>query len=228
MDNIRSLPLYLQGKLIFSDYQLIGRHENALTYALGHCLSFDREFLSSFLRRCQFKGVTKANVGRAEIHLQKREREAGIVDLEIFIQDRLQLIVEAKVNEGYPSIAQVRTYIQRIQRFNKRGIQSKVVVLTNITNDKVKNCLKGQFGKQIGFLTWSDILELSQKLAEHDDSTFNLRSFSAYMKEVYHMIINAEEEVWIVPLAKWKAKGQNINVADLHVDRKSTRLNSSH
>lgn len=214
MDNIKGLPLFLHGKRIFSDYQLIGHDENALTYALGHCLSFDREFLSSFLRRCQFKGVTSANVSHAEIRLQKKEHEAGIVDLEIFIQDRLQLIVEAKVGEGYPTIAQVRTYIKRLE---DRGIQSKVVVLTKITDDKVKNSLKRQFGKQIGFLTWSDILELSQKLAEHDDSTFNLRAFSAFMKEVYDMIINAEEEVWIVPLAKWKAKGQNISVADLHV-----------
>jgi len=218
MNIIKGLPLFLHGKRIFSDYQLLGHDENALTYALGHCLSFDREFLSSFLRRCQFKGVTSANLGHAEIRLQKKEHEAGIVDLEIFIQDRLQLIVEAKVGEGYPTIAQVRTYIKRLE---DRGIQSKVVVLTKITDDKVKNSLKRQFGKQIGFLTWSDILELSQKLAEHDDSTFNLRAFSAFMKEVYHMIINAEEEVWIVPLStKWKAKSEDIIVADFHVQHR--------
>lgn len=218
MDTIKGLPLFLHGKRISSYYSLIGHDENALTYALGHCLTFDREFLSSFLRRCQFKHVTSANVGHAEIHLQKREYESGIVDLEIFIQDRVQLIVEAKVKGGFPSIAQVRTYIKRLK---DRNIESKVVVLTKITDDKVKDDLKREFGKKIGFLLWSDILKISINIADHDDKSNELRDFIAFMKEVYSMNINAEEEVWIVPLSTtWKAKSINISVADFHVQHK--------
>lgn len=214
MNTTRGLPLFLHDKPIFSDYQLIGHDENALTYAFGHCLSFDRELLSSFLRRCQFKGVTSANIGHAEIYLQRGAHESGIVDLEIFIQDRLQLIVEAKVGEGYPTIGQIQKYIKRLI---DRGFESKVVVLTKLTDERVKNSLKQQFGKKIGFLTWADIMELSQRLAEHDDSTFKLRNFSDFMKEVYGMSINVEEEVWIVPLStKWIAKSKNISAAELH------------
>lgn len=214
MANNGVLPLFIHNKKIFSDYQLIGRDENALTYALGHCLSLDREFLSSFLRRCQFKSVTRATVGHAEIHLQKGKQEAGIVDLEIFIPDRLQLIVEAKVDEGYPTTNQIQTYVKRLDR----GLESKVVVLTKITDEKIRNSLRHQFKKKIGFLAWSDIMELSQNLAEHDDSTFQLQDFSAFMEEVYAMRINAEEEVWIVPLStKWKAKSKDISVAELHI-----------
>jgi len=212
MDTINGLPLFLHGKQIFSEYQLIGSDENALTFALGHCLSRDRKFLSAFLKRCQFKGVTSD----AEIHLQKKERDLGIVDLEIIIHDRLQLIAEAKVGGGYPAVDQIRKYIKRLNR----GIESKVIVLTKATDEKTKSSLKHQFGKHIGFLTWSDILKLSKKLAqqaEQDHSTFNLRTFSAFMKEVYNMTINAEEEVWIVPLStKWKAKSADISVADFH------------
>jgi len=219
MNTTGGLPLFLHGKQIFSDYQLIGSDENALTFALGHCLSRDRKFLSAFLKKCQFKGVTSD----AEVHLQKKERESkkkrdsGIVDLEIIIHDRLQLIVEAKVGGDYPTIDQIRKYIKRLDR----GIESKVIVLTVITDDKAKNNLRRQFRKKIGFLIWSDILGLSKKLAVQDDSTFNLRTLSTFMKEVYDMSINAQEEVWIVPLSiKWKAKSADIIVADFHVQHR--------
>ncbi|HOD29679.1 MAG TPA: PD-(D/E)XK nuclease family protein [Syntrophales bacterium] len=213
MDNIRGLPLFLHGRRIYSDYQLIGHDENALTFALGHCLSQDRRFLSAFLKMCQFKGVT----ADAEIYLQRRERDSGIVDLEIVIHDRLQLIVEAKVGGDYPSIGQIRKYIKRLDQ----GIESKVIILTVITDDKARNRLKHQFGKQIGFVTWPDILKLSKKLAVSDESTFNVRTLSIFMKEVYNMSINAQEEVWIVPLSTtWKAKSTNISVADFHVQHR--------
>lgn len=223
------LPLFLNEKRVFSDYQLLGDDENSLTYALGHCLSYDKAFLSSFLRKCKFRGVTSKNVCHAEIHLQKRQDGLGIVDLEILIKDRLQLIIEAKVRGGYPDFDQVETYINRLVR---RGIQSKVVVLTEVTDDKKKNILKKRFGKRIGFLMWSDVLELSTKLAEYNNATFDIRSFAAFMKEVYGMILAVEEEVWIVPLStKWKAKTKNISAAELHVkyafwvmgDKKSRR-----
>jgi len=218
MGSVIGLPLFLHDKPILSDYQLIGHDENALTYALGHCLSFDGKFLSAFLRKCQFKGITSTNVGHAEIHLQRGSNESGIVDLEISIQDRLQLIVEAKVGEGYPTIDQVQKYVKRL---TVRGIESKVIVLTKVTDDKVKKWLKHQFGKKIGFLTWSDIMRLSQRLAERHDATFNLRNFYDFMKEVYGMSINSEEEVWIVPLStKWKAKRADIIVADFHVQHR--------
>ncbi len=122
--------------------------------------------------------------------------------------------MEAKVGKGYPRRDQIQKYIRRLR---DRGIQSKVIVLTKIIDGKVKGNLENEFGKQIGFLTWLDILELSQKLEEHEGSTFRPCDLSIFIEEVYDMRINAEEEVWIAPLAKWPAKSADISAAEFHV-----------
>jgi hypothetical protein len=212
---VEFLPIFLHNRKISSDYQLLGNDENALTYALGHCLSHDRIFLAAFLRRCKFKGVKSTNVGRAEIHLQEQQEEKGIVDLEIFIEGKLQLIVEAKKGGGYPGFDQIKKYMKRLIT---RQVESRVVVLTEVIDDIIRKSLMQQFGKHIEFLTWSDVLYLSQSLIEGNNATFTIHSFSAFMKEVYAMNLNVEEEVWIVPLStKWKTKKEHMSAAEVHV-----------
>jgi len=104
----------------------LGNDENALTYALGHCLSHDRKFLAAFIRKCKFKSIKATNVGRAEIHLQENQDEKGIVDLEILIKGKLQLIVEAKIGGGYPEVNQINPHARdRAQRRMKMGCLQK-------------------------------------------------------------------------------------------------------
>jgi len=81
-----------KGKTVYSDYQLLGNDENALTLALGHCMSHDNKFLAAFLRWCNFKGVRSGHVRNADISIQKYQENEGITDLEIEVPDRIHLI----------------------------------------------------------------------------------------------------------------------------------------
>ncbi|MRS03414.1 hypothetical protein EG832_09360, partial [bacterium] len=177
------LLLSVHSKQICSEYELIGHDENALTYALGHSLSHDKKFLSSFLRLCNFKNVTSRNIGHAQIDLQKKESESGIVDLEIFIEGRLHLIIEAKIGAGYPRISQIEPYVKRL---DDKCAQARVVVLTKIIDDKIKYELKKAFKERIYFLTWSDVLGLTEELASNDESIFDPNSFSSFLRKVYN------------------------------------------
>jgi len=207
-----------KGKTVCSDYQLLGNDENALTLALGHCMSHEDKFLAAFLRWCGFKGVRSVQTRNAEISIQKYQENEGITDLEIEIPDRIHLIIEAKIGGGIPKECQIDNYIKRLKN---TGSKAKVVILTKVKNNRTESTLRKKFGKRVEFRTWSGVMELARKLlsnSSHNDSTFKVHSFYGFMKEVYNMSIDADVEVWIVSLStKWKAKSEDISVADLHV-----------
>ena len=214
-NNSNRISLRLYNRPVSSDYQLLGNDENALTFALGHCLSRDDEFLAAFLRWCGFKGTTKTQAGHAEINLQSFQKFEGITDLEVLIPGRLQLIVEAKVGGGFPEENQVATYVKRLMNST---ISSRILVLTQVGDGQMESRLRKSFVKRITFRTWAGVRELALRIAQHEDSTFNVQTLSDFMKEVYGMSLDAEEEVWIVPLsAELLGRQKNVSVADLHV-----------
>ncbi len=213
----RKRQIILHGEAISSDYRLLGSDENALTLALGHCLSLDDAFLAAFLRQCDFRGIKSTQVRNAIIGLQAHQIEQGITDLEIHIPKRLHLIIEAKVGGQFPKREQVEKYVKRLRYQGSRG---KVMVLTRDPNDRMESNLRAEFPKRVGFRTWNEVLELAQEhAANEDEHAFSaVRAFADFMKEVYGMSIYAPD-VFMVPLAtkKWKATSKGESVADLHV-----------
>lgn len=209
--------LFLHDKELISDYHLLGNDENSLTFALGHVLSRDSEFCSAFIRWCGFKGITSTQACNAEIRLQSYHIENGITDVEIFLPNRLQIIVEAKVGGDFPGHKQIEKYFSRLSI----KMNSKLVVLTKASNDRLKSDLEKEFSRKVEFRSWNGVLDLSKQLAKHEDSTYDIQSFSNFLKEVYGMTLDVQEEVWIVSLAmNWKAKSEDMTVAEFHVKNK--------
>src|SRR5690348_11997705 len=89
-------------------FDLLGRHENDLTYAVGWCLNESSPFLRGFLSAI---GVT-ADPADVVVRLQtytRHDARRGITDIELRSPD-FHVIVEAKRDWTIPTRDQLKRY----------------------------------------------------------------------------------------------------------------------
>ena len=94
--------LLLHGKRIESVFQLLGDHENDITYSVGWALAHSSAFLQAFLDEVVTPGLASANV---VLRLQEYVSGQGITDIEIESPGRFHLIAEAKRGWTLPTRA---------------------------------------------------------------------------------------------------------------------------
>jgi hypothetical protein len=102
--------LLLHDEQVQSVFNLLGEHENHLTYSLGWALSQSPQFLKGFIWNALKIKPTLKNV---EIRLQHLEKDAGITDIEIESWGEFFIIIEAKRGWNLPGKAQLEKYAVR-------------------------------------------------------------------------------------------------------------------
>lgn len=117
--------LLLHGRPVPTVFDLLGRNENDMTYALSWGLARSGRFLGAVIR-----AVTGADADTddAVINLQRHDRLGGFTDVEVSIPGSLHLIFEAKRGWNLPTDAQLRLYAQRLDA--SEAEDRRLVVLT--------------------------------------------------------------------------------------------------
>jgi len=168
-------------------YRLLGRDEDALTYALGHLMAIDDRFMIEVLKRI---GVLQRIPGKQykayrrnyTIHLQELREIGPSGRRDIVIQaggpNGLRAVVEAKIGKGQPDACQLLRYTvgcdchklsprtrNQIAQAWENWNEKFIVALTRDSLDsgvrrKVEGRLNGS-GIQLRTAQWHQILEVA-------------------------------------------------------------------
>lgn len=99
--------LLLYGWRVESVFQLLGAHEDDITFSLGLGFAQSPAFLRVFLSQVVHYAGTIEDVC---LQLQRHEADAGRTDLEIIVGTQVHVIIEAKRGWNLPSQAQLEKY----------------------------------------------------------------------------------------------------------------------
>ena len=133
--------LFLHGKEMLSVFQLLGEHENDISYSvawgLTQCPSFLKVFLQNFLN-------WTGDVSEVEIRMQEYEKGKGFTDIEIELTQEFHLIIEAKRGWNLPDITQLQKYAARTSFMQNPGPDKRLIVLSECSRDYAKNRVPDQ------------------------------------------------------------------------------------
>ena len=159
-----------------SVFRLVGRNEDALTYALGYLLSKDPAFCVAFLEQC---GVVEARLHRRwaklfmstvyEVHLQEIvDGRFGRRDIVVELEPHLRVVFEAKIGKGRPTARQLLKYAADTgawNRFKPKSACRAIVAITRNKQDTQVNQLVAQKlrRKSIRFygVQWCEVYSLA-------------------------------------------------------------------
>jgi len=217
------VELRAYNRRVETPFGLLGNDENALTFALGYTLQQCPRLLQQLLKSVGFGGLRIANLERAVILLQRGGADLrGITDIEIMVDDKLHLVIEAKVGLSVPTETQCATYLDRFR--TSGAAQKGIVILTTIPNEPTLRSYQargGELATLLHGLHWSEIVAAATRLAERsdtdNDARFWLRQFCLFAERGYRMR-SFTEEVWIVPASNQPLWEGGWSFYDTHVE----------
>lgn len=139
-------------KTTFSQFDLLGSDEVAISTAFAYLLSFDRDCYFRFLK---FLGVssknTENNYFRSSVVTEKK-RDEGRTDIELIQDDKYHIVVECKINKG-------KALKQRTQYLSAFNGNAKKKVLCFLTQERDTS---KEIPKEVIVInsSWLDIIEL--------------------------------------------------------------------
>ena len=150
--------ILLHGRKVQSVFNLLGEHENDLTYSLAWALSQSPQFLKGFIR-------IQPTLENVTIRLQHSEKNAGITDVEVESPGELFIIVEAKRGWNLPGKSQLEKYAARQAFLATKGFPSKILVLSECSREYAVAHLAATDinGIEISPISWKDIAEVARK-----------------------------------------------------------------
>jgi hypothetical protein len=212
--------LVLHGKPVETIFDLLGRSENDMTYALGWGLTRSAKVLEGFAARVA-PGVQLSEP--VVVDLQEHDAlDGGFTDIEVLSAD-LHVIVEAKRSWGPPGEAQLRRYEARFARAG-RPVQSLVV----LTQNGAESVVRHQIGDwappapiEAHVIGWSDVVRLIRTagrggpLAERRLA----RELADYLGGLADMRNTDSNSVYVVavattPFASWPADITPIDIVE--------------
>jgi len=198
-------------------YRLVGKNEDALSYALGHLMALDRTFLlevlkeSKVLRRIRGKRYDKY-LGDYCIHLQE-QRDAGPsgrrdIVIEAGGPNGLRVVVEAKIGKGQPDACQLLRYTvgcdcgrhapEDPERIGRDWRERKEKFIVALTRDTLDSCVDGDVsgklsgsGIELRTAQWHQILKVAWDRRRHvqgnTPQSLFLSEFVNFFREHYEM-----------------------------------------
>jgi hypothetical protein len=216
------VELRLHGSSVDTVFDLLGRNENDMTFALGWGLSRNSAILGRFVERV---AMPAALVPPVVVELQEHNRaDGGFTDIELLSTD-LHVIVEAKRGWRPPLEAQLRRYEARLGRAH-RPVQ-RIVILTQNGAETVVRHQVGPWQPtppaRIEVLGWSDVVGLIRAasrggpLAERRLAV----ELANYLRKVADMRNIESNSVYVVSLATssfpgWPADLTSVDVIEKH------------
>lgn len=192
-----------------SVFDLLGRKENDLTYAVGWCLAESPAFLHRFVALAG--GLELDDASDVELHLQNYDRDdlrVGITDIEIR-SSAIHLIVEAKRDWGLPSRKQLERYVPILRRSTADRGKKRFIVLTRWGSESA-TIIEQELGREVaGFpistIGVADVIKAARRsLAEEraQRPRLFLRELLAYLEGGGYVANHRDSRVLVVPLGK--------------------------
>ena len=189
-----------------SVFDLLGRKENDLTYAVGWCLAASPQFLSRFAAAV---GVAFGPAAEVDVGLQTFDRDdqrVGITDIQLR-SPRAHVIVEAKQGWSIPTTAQLRRYAPILRPSS--ASDRRFVVLTRWGSD-ARAVVAAQLGDEVeGFaiatLGVSDVLRearAAHRAAREQRVRLYLGDLLTYLEGGGYVASHRDSRVYVVPLGK--------------------------
>ena len=207
--------LYLHSREVSSVFQLLGKHENDITYSLAWALARCPSFLKTLSRRLVGRPI--ASNDKVLIRLQEYERDGGFTNVEIELSGKIYLIIEAKRGWNLPTLNQLAKYGRRLQD-NKAPLK-RFVVLSECSQDYEQTHLGIQevAGVQVEHVSWKDILMLVNKIypeGSHAEKRL-LEELSTYLRGVVTMQNIDSNRVYVVAIASGTPPDWGISWIDI-------------
>jgi hypothetical protein len=202
------VELTLHGNTVDTVFDLLGRDENDMTFALGWGLSRNPTILQRFV---EVVAAGTAIEPPVVVELQEHDRaDGGFTDIEV-LSNGLHVIVEAKRGWDPPSSAQLQRYEHRLSE-GRRPVQRLVILTQNGAEVVVRRRLgswQPTKPASIEVLGWSDVVGLvraASRVGRHADRRL-AAELAAYLRKVADMRNIESNGVYVVSLGSFSFPG---------------------
>ena len=208
--------LYLHDQPISSIFQLLGEHENDITYSLAWALTRCPSLLETFLRTIVGLKPESRNI---LIRLQHHETTAGITDIEIEAPGHFYIIVEAKRGWNLPGRAQLQLYGGRRCFVESQSPLKRILTLSECSKEYAGLNLEVHDvnGIPVVPVSWKEIAKLANKariIGSHAEKHL-IDELLTYLRGLMTMQNINSNRVYVVALAQGKPKKWGISWIDI-------------
>jgi hypothetical protein len=207
------MSLSLYGEIIDTFFDLLGKDENALTMALGWNLNQNYHFLMNFISKTISLDVVIKDV---YVYLQRPGNDNGFTDIELIINEKYHLILEAKKGWNLPSKGQISKYKKRYKKSTPKN--NFFIVISDCKRDfALGQIRKFDLKFPVYYTTWRDIIDIidfSYKQSNNFQKKL-LNEFRDFVEGVKMSGNQGSNEVFCVSLSKRKAFDSNITWIDI-------------
>ncbi len=188
-------PIFIHNRKANSIFSLLGTNENALTYALGYCLSQSVPFLIDFLKTVgileSIKGKNYENdFKNTDIFLQHfNDDKSGIKDI-LIKNDKYYIILEAKIDNSIPTLHQIEKYIKPELNINLDKYEHKYFLSLTRIKSVIHNETIEKYGIKFESSTWAEIFLLIRNYLFRSSETpkdFILNQLAIFFQIDYSM-----------------------------------------
>jgi hypothetical protein len=194
--------LFLHGRKIETIFDLLGREENDMTYALGWALAQSPQFLKQL---AEMLGLMEGNSERLRIHLQEHQSSKGFTDVEIHDPGESHVIIEAKRGFTVPSKEQLSKYAARLNHSSDNPKTRLLVVLAESDRQELwldRHVPKEIDGIAVKSISWHKFKKSAERAAQlgiHAEKHL-LRQFIQYLGAATTMQNQNSNVVYVVAL----------------------------
>jgi len=219
--------LFIHNRQIDNVFQLLGDHENDISYSVAWALAKCPCFLDAFLKS-EIKYRPKA--GEVLIRLQHSEnkkgdrRKEGVTDIEIESPGNFYIIIEAKKGWNLPGRKQLEKYGNRPSFRDNQATEKLILVLSECRREYANANLEidNVLGIPVKPVSWQRVAELA-RLARAESSHAEKRVIDellAYLEGSISMQNVYSNMVFIVALGNKKPEKWEISWIDIVEKRK--------
>ena len=200
--------LQLGKSSVGSFYQLLGYKEDDLTYGLGYTLNNSRQALKLLYDALS---IDLPQFEHFDVYLQRySETDGGYTDIELWLDQEVSLIIEAKIGWVLPTADQLNKYRHRL----KKNKQTKLVALSQYTQEYASLHLSND----VGYLSWKNIMEVCKNAYTSTSALtekFYLNEFITYLSKFISMERELMNVAYCVVLSSDKASYSDISFIDV-------------
>jgi len=200
--------LRLHKRKLDSVFELLGYHEDDITYSIGWALSQSQKFLNIILDR-MFPGIADYDI--ATIRLQEHKKKRGRTDMELEGPD-IHAIVEAKRGWWLPDEKQMNLYAGRLRDKKRKAL----VVMAECSRQFAECHLPETLnGIPVRYLSWKEIFELSQFSDGTHAEKRLMGELRTYLERIVRMQNQESNIVYCVVLARGTPSWSKISWKDV-------------
>jgi hypothetical protein len=204
--------LLLHGRKVDTVFDLMGKHENDMTRALGWTLAVCPRFLRLLANRVIPPRFRSQKIA---VQLQVWSKPKGYTDVELESAARFNIIIEAKRGWEPPGLRQLRKYAARLRR-GKHGFKC-LVMLTDWSYSSPAASRNMIGGIPVVWLSWADVAALAFRARQRSSQSERrwIDELLEYLGGVATMQETDSNWVYVVSLNKGAPKGWKISWIDI-------------